>query len=126
MGAFSKLFLDQFDRSVVVAVTVVRVVQVAVHQVADVVSVGNGFVATARAVHVIGRVAAADMVGGTAVRILGRNFDGVMLHGATILLVVKMTVVQIVDVVTVLDGGVATALTVIVIVMIALMVVSHE
>ncbi len=105
---------------------VVGVVKMAVHQVAGVVAVGNGFVAAAGAMNVVGRVAAADVAGGTTVGVLGGDFDGVVLYGATVLLMVQMAIVQIVDVVAVLNGGVAAAFTVIVIVMIALVIVSHN
>lgn len=115
------LLLDQFDRSVVITVAVVGVMQVAVDQVADVIAVGYRFVAAAGAVDVIGGMAAADVAGRAAVGVLGRNFDGVMLDGAALLLMVKMAVVQIIDMVAVLDGGVAAAFTVIMIVMVAMM-----
>ena len=45
----------------IVAVAIVRVVQMAVDQVVDVIAMGQGGVATRRAVDVIGRVAAAAM-----------------------------------------------------------------
>ena len=105
----------------VVAVTVVREVQMAVHQVAGVVAMGNGLVAATRSVNMVFLVAAAVMPGRALVGILGGDFDGVVLHVAAVFLMVKVSVVQIVDVVPVLDGGVAAALAVIMVVMIAVM-----
>lgn len=110
----------------VVTVAVVRMMQMTVNQVTGVVAVRNGFMPAAGAVDVVGRVTTANMVRGAPVRILGRDFDSVVLHVATILLVVQMAVVQIVNVVAVLNGGMTAALTVVVIVMIALVVVSHN
>lgn len=125
-GPSYRLLLDDFHRTVVIAMTIVRVVQVAVDQVADVVSVRNGFVTAARPVHVIGRMTAANVSRSAAVGILSGYFNGVMLDGATVFLVVQMSIVQIVDVVAVLDGGVAAAFTVVVVVVIAVVIVSHE
>ena len=122
----SSLLLDQFDGAVVVAVAVVRVVQMAIHQIAGVVTVRNGFVAAAGAVHVVSRVAATDVAGSATVGILGGNLDGVVLDRTAFLLVMQVSVVQIVDVIAVLDGGVAAVFSVIVIVMIAVVVMSHD
>jgi hypothetical protein len=115
------LLLDQFDRSVIIAVTVVGMVKVTVHQVAGVVAVGNRLVSTAGAVHVVGGMTAAVVMGGATVRVLSRDFDGVMLDGTTFLLMVKVAVVQVIDVISMLDGGMAAALSMVVVVMIAMM-----
>ncbi len=99
--------------------------KVTVHQITGMIAVRNGFVAAAGAVNVVGRVAAADVAGGTTVRIRGRDFDGVVLNGPAVLLMMKMAVMQVVDVIAVLDGGVTAVLSVIVIVMVAVVIVSH-
>jgi len=111
---------------VVIAVAIVGVVQVAVHQVTGVVPVGYGFVPAAGPVYVVGRMAAADVAGSATVGIFGGNFDSVVLYGAALLLMMQVAVVEIVDVVAMLNGGVAAAFAVIMIVMIALMIVSHS
>lgn len=87
---------------VIVAVAIVRVVQMAVDQVVDVIAMGQGGVATRRAVDVIGRVAAAAMprrAGGWIRRVDGDRalVDVIAVHR------VKMTVVEVVDVSAVLD-----------------------
>jgi hypothetical protein len=63
---------------VVVAVGAVRVVQVAVHEVIDVIAVRDRLVAAAGAVNVILRVASALVCGGAGVRVRPRHFDGVL------------------------------------------------
>lgn len=110
----------------VIAVAVVRMMQVTVHQIADMVAMRHRLVTAAGAMDVIGRVAAANVARSTTVGVFGGNFDGVMFHGAAVLLVVEVTVVQIVDVVAVFDGGVAAAFTVIVIVVVAIVIVCHK
>jgi hypothetical protein len=105
-----------FDRAVIVAVTLVGEMQMTVDQIADVVAVGHGFVATTRSVHVIGT--AALVIGGAALGVGGRDLQGMVLH-ARAGGVVQMTIVQVVNMITVLDGHVATALAVLVGVMVA-------
>ena len=49
--------LDDLDGAVVVAMAVMRVMQAAVDEVADVIAMGHGFMATSGSVHVIGIMA---------------------------------------------------------------------
>lgn len=92
----------------VVAVASVRVVQVTVDDVANVVSVRHGFVSTARAmlvaVFMAGTVVAARAVGGIGLA----DFDGALVHMVSVG-TVKVSVVEVAGVVSVLDGSVATA-----------------
>ena len=103
----------------VVTVAVVGVVEVSVHQVADMVGVGNRFMAAVGAVDVVLGMARANVVGCAGRRVLLRNFDAVVLHGGFTAGMVKVTVVQVIHVVVVLHGGVAAVLAVLVVVMIA-------
>lgn len=112
------------DRAVVVAVTIVGMVEVAVDQVADVVSVRHGLVATAGAVNMVGVVAAAGVAAGAAVRVRLAHLDHVLVH-VVVVGMVQVTVVQIVDVTVVLDGGVAAVGAVNVVVVLVL-VTAHD
>ena len=96
---------DHRQRPVVVAVIAVRMMQAPVHEVVDMVAVGDGFMAAARSVnmpclrfHAIGGVA--------AVRILVGDGNLVLLDLAG-LLVQKAAVLEIVNVVVVSDGRAA-------------------
>ena len=104
---------DQFDRAVVVAVVAVRVVQVAIDEVIDVVAMWHRFVAAAGAVDVSGFVAAAVVVGRAGVRVGGADGDAVFID-VVAMRVVQVAVVQVIDVAVVLDGGVAAARAVLV------------
>jgi hypothetical protein len=86
----------------------VRMMQVAVDQVVDMVAMRYRFVAAAGAVHVVGRMAAADVARGTDRRI--RRIDGDhMLIDMVAVEVMQVAIVQVVDVAFVLDRRVATA-----------------
>jgi hypothetical protein len=96
------------ERAVVVAVVAVRVVQVAVDEVVDVVAVGDRFVAAAGAVHVAGLVAAAARGAGVQPSgfLVGVTSRLVLVDVVTVR-VMQVAVVQVVDVVAVPDRGVA-------------------
>ncbi len=87
----------------IVAVRSVRVVEMAVDQVADMAGVRNGGVAAARVMHVSGLVPLAVMIRGADVGMRGVRGDLVLVH---VIAVARMEVpvVQIVDVVSVFDG----------------------
>lgn len=97
----------------VVAVVAVGVVKAAIDNVVDVVAVRHRFVSAAGAVDVavlvLGVAAAAVGVGLT-------NRNRVFFHSAVFILMVKVAVVNVIDVVAVLDAGVAAARTVLVLV----------
>jgi hypothetical protein len=111
---------------VVVAVAVVGVVQVTVHQVAGVVAVGHGFVAAVGTVDVALFVTRADVAGGASGRILVRHFDAVMLHAGSRAGMMKMAVMQVIHMVIVLDGRVAAILAVLVIVISTVVLIRHR
>jgi len=91
-----------FDRPVVIAVVAVRVMEVAVDEIVEVVAVRDGRVAAVRAVDVLGVVAAAAMIGRAGVGILRRHGNRVLLDPAPFLMM-QMAVVQEIDMPLVLD-----------------------
>ena len=99
-------FSGEFDGAVVVAVAVVRVMQVAVHEIVNVIAVRHGLVTAAGAVDVSRCVAAAAVVGGAGIGVGGADGDAVFIH-MVVVRMVQMAVVQIVDVAVMPDGGVA-------------------
>jgi hypothetical protein len=93
---------------VIVAVSIVWVVQVAVHQVIGVVAVRHSFVAAARAVLVRLGVSAAVVAGSAIRRVSCVDRQSVLLHPAAGV-VVQVAVVEVIDVPFVLDAGVPAA-----------------
>ncbi len=91
----------------VVAVIPVRVMEVTVDEVVDVIPVRDRFVAAAGPVDVVVRVGVA-VVGRTAGRVRGVDLERVLFDRAA-RGVMQVTVVNVVDVIPVLDGGVAAA-----------------
>lgn len=87
----------------VIAVTRVRMMQMAVYQVIHVVAVRHRFMAAARAVHVLGIVTAASVAARARRRIGSRDFNHVLVIVA-IVRMMQMAVVQVVHVVAVLHG----------------------
>jgi len=100
---------------VVVAVAVMDVMQTAVHQVVDMITVGHGFMATIRPMDML-RLMAAALAMGAVIRVGGCDLQHMLVHMVA-MHVVEMAIVEIVDVAIVLDGGVATVRTVLVAVM---------
>ena len=91
----------------VVTVATIRMMQMAVHQVVNVISVRDCLMTAAFAVLVGRVVAAANVPVGASVRVGGRRSQGVLIHMA-VMRKVEMSIVEIVDMVGVLDCGVAT------------------
>lgn len=100
----------------IITVVTMRVVQVAVDQIIDVIAVRHRLMAAAGAMHMVGRMGPARVGGGTSSRIDLADFHHVLLHRAVSANVMQVIIVQIVDVVTMLDPGVLTIGTVLVIV----------
>lgn len=98
----------------VVAVITMRMMQVPVHQVADVVAVGNRRVSAVRAVNVVCIMAPA-VVGGAAVGVGFRDRDGVLVVVA-VMRAVEVPVVQVPHVVAVPNRDVAAVRAMLVVV----------
>ena len=94
---------------------VMDVMQTAVHQVVDMITVGHGFMATIRPMDML-RLMAAALAMGAVIRVGRSDLQHMLVHMIA-MHVVEMTIVQIVDVTIVLDGGVATVRAVLVAVM---------
>jgi hypothetical protein len=94
---------------------VMDVMQTAIHQVVDMITVGHGFMTAIGSMDVVGPMAAA-LAMGAVIRVGGIDLQDVLVH-VIAMHVVQMAVVQIVDMASVLDGGMATVRTVLVAVM---------
>jgi len=98
--------LHHLDRPVIVAMVAVRVMQVAVDQVIDMVAVGHRFMAAAGAVAVGLVVAVALVFRGAAIRVFGADFQHMLVHVIAVGMV-QMTVVQVINVILMADGHMA-------------------
>ena len=105
------------NRPVVVAVVTVRVMQMAVDEIVDVVAVWDRFVAAVGAVNMVGVVTGAIVCGCACVRIRVGHLEHVLFDLTVFTNVMQMPVVQVIDMVAVLDAGVFAVRTVLVIVM---------
>lgn len=110
--------------SVVIAMIAMRMMQAAVHNVVNVIAMRHRFVPTVRAVDVVIAVAVARAVcaaiaitachtttrfiGFAAIGVGGVHIERVLAYMITVL-VVQMTIVQIIHMIVVLNGGMATA-----------------
>lgn len=106
---------DRRERAVVVAVAVVRMVEMPVHQVVGVIAVGHGLVTAARAVLVTGLVRAAVVIGRTALGIRFVDRDRVLVHVVSMGMM-QVAVVQVVHVVGMAYSCVSTIGAVLVVV----------
>lgn len=121
-GGWARSFFDErgatlrhLNFTVVVAVAAVRMMQVPIDQVIDVVAVGHRLMTAAGAVPVVLGMAAAVVLRSAFRRVRGVDRQP-MFFNASVPRVVEMTVVKIIDVPVVPDGGVAAARSVLVIV----------
>ena len=117
---------DLLDRPVIVAVIAVGMVEPAVDDVVDMVPMGHRLVAAAGTVLVAVVVRAGVGRRRASIRILVRDTEGVFLDAAVRLLVVQMAVVEVVDMVAVANGGVAAAVTVLMIVVLVELAFPHD
>jgi hypothetical protein len=115
----------QLQLAVVVAVVAVRVMQVAIDQIVDVVAVGDRLMAAAGTVLVIGRVSAALVLVAT-VGIAVAHLDRVLVD-VDLVRMVQVAVVQIVDVIAVAHGDMTAvrAMAVFVIAVVGLVALGH-
>lgn len=85
---------------------VMRMMQVAIHKVIDMIAVGDGLVSAAWPVNMPLIVSSAVMTRRAGFRICLGNLDGMLLHPVAFHMV-KMPLMQIVDMAGVANGGVA-------------------
>ena len=102
--------LDDLHGPVIVAMGAVGVMQVPVDQIVYMVAVRHRFVAAARAVLVFLVMAGTGMVGRAAPRIVGAHLDLVLVDVIAVR-VMEMAIVQVVEVIAVLDRGMAAGRT---------------
>jgi hypothetical protein len=100
----------EFDRTVIVTVIAVGMVQVATDEIIDMVTVRHRLVPTTGAVLVTDLVTAAIMVGRAALRVLRTDFQDMVLNerragGANRMM--EVAVVEVIDMVDVFDDGMA-------------------
>ncbi len=86
----------------------VEVVEVAIDEVIDMVTVGDGFVTAAGAVNMVSGMAGAGVAAGAGGGIGGGDFESVLVEVA-FMGMVEVTIVKVIDVAVVNDGGVAAA-----------------
>lgn len=107
--------LGEGERPVVVAVALVRMMEMAVDEIVEVISVGNRLVAAARAMRVPRLVAPAIVIRGASLRVGTVDLDCVLVD-VVAMGMVKVTLVQVVDVAGMGHGRVPAVLAVNVIV----------
>lgn len=98
------------DLTMVVAMTVVLVMQVSVDQIIDVIAMGNGWVPATWAMDMLRTVAHAVVAAGASSRICIGYLECMLLDLAVGTLVVQVSIVKVIDMSIVLDGRVATIL----------------
>jgi hypothetical protein len=100
--------LGHMHLAMIVAMAVVRVMQMAVDQVVNVIPMGNRRMPTSWTVNMVGRMPLACMSTRAGIGIGNAHFELMLLDLARGGLVVQMAIVQIIDVVPVLDRDVST------------------
>ena len=100
----------------IITMVAVRMVQMPIDEVVDVIPVRNGFVSAARSVNVSGIVTTAGMPRSTGFGIGITDRQRVLFNVSTFGLVMKVAIVQIIDVPVVLDCGVTATGTMLMIV----------
>ena len=109
----------------VVAVVAVGMMQPAIHDVVNVVTMGHRFVSATRTVDMTRLVAVRGI--GASFRIRIAHFDHVLFHHTILALVMEMAVVDVVDMIAVLDGSVpAVGAVLVVVVLVAGSFLTHN
>jgi hypothetical protein len=88
---------DDLELSMVVAVAIVLVVQVAIDQVIDMVAVRNRRVSASRTVHVVGRVGRAGMSAGAGGWVMSRDLQDMLFDHPVECRVMQVSIVEVVD-----------------------------
>lgn len=104
-------FAHQPQRPVIVTVIAMRMVQMAVHQVVDMVAMRNRFVSALRPVDMRLRMRATSMARRARIRILRRYFQR-MLVDMIAMRAVQVPVMDVIHMIVVHDGGVSAAFAV--------------
>jgi hypothetical protein len=114
------------DGAVVVAVILVWMMQMVLHQIVSVITMRNRLVTASRAVGMLRVVGAAGVGGRTRGRIRAAVGERMLVHMAVPTVeAVQMAVMQIIDVVVVLDGRVAASGAVAMRMLIVRLVIAH-
>jgi hypothetical protein len=88
---------DDLELSMVVAVAVVLMVQVAIDQVIDMVAVRDRGVSASRSVHVVSRVGRADMSAGAGGWVMSRDLQDMLFDHPVECRVMQVSIVEVVD-----------------------------
>lgn len=104
----------------IVAVTAVAVVQVTIDDVVNVIAVRNSFVSAAFAVHVTSFVVAAGMSAGA-----GAGVIECALVYVVAMLAMKMSIMNVVDVIAMLNGGMSAVVAMLVSMIAVCFAISH-
>jgi hypothetical protein len=88
---------DDLKLSMVVAVAIVLVVQVAIDQVIDMVAVRDRRVSASGSVHVVGRVGRADMSAGAGGWVMSRDLQDMLFDHSVEGRVMQVSIVEVVD-----------------------------
>jgi len=94
----------------------VRMMQVAVDQVVDMIAMRNRFMSTAGAMHVTGLVASAGMSLRAFIGVCFADLDHVLFHATVGVLMMQMTVVQVIGMAVVIHSRVAAVFAMLMIV----------
>ena len=89
---------DDLELSMVVAVAIVLVVQVAIDQVIDMVAVRDRRVSASGSVHVVGRVGRADMSAGAGGWVVSRDLQDMLFDHSVEGRVMQVSIVEVIDV----------------------------
>lgn len=92
--------------------TVMRVVKMSIHKIINVIAVRDRWVAAIGTMHMVFCMPGACMPAGAAGRIVSGDFQGMFFDDPVCVLVMQMAIVQVIDMVSVLNGCVATVGTV--------------
>jgi hypothetical protein len=92
----------------IIAVVAMRMVEVTVDEIANVVAVGDGLVSAAGAVFMVLGMPSAGVLRRAAGGVGGRDFDHVLID-MTVVHVMQMAIMQIVDVASMLHSGMTAA-----------------
>jgi hypothetical protein len=107
--------LGKFDRAMVVAMIAMRMMQVTVDKVVDVIAVWYRFVSTARPVHVACIMSAAIVVRRTLIRVFRADLKFVLVDMIAMRMM-QVTIMQVIDMIAVPDSSVSAVRAVLMVV----------